>query len=572
MDDHFHSSLRELRLQLDLMNSRTASILNKPRQQSNMLTRESSEVDSPSSAMADNMQQIRHIGATVGTLAKNQEDRFQALEHQLDALSDKLDDLALDSPQFTPPESPSESESASSRSETASISSQHSTMPHSPQPTKAPAIVADIGGYFYPNYVQRGHSDQQFITDASSFVGRVNRVLRTKSINSIEIFLKGSALRWFHLGLKTDGTHLFDKSNDEFDIARFCESLILLFGVPAFLENAVSNVTLPLTSSWMRSVIIEDYIFPALESERPQEKLYDKDSGATVAVRKALTLYNQNFKPYTVSLEISDYIAYPEILDYRDLLDLLVDIRCSEVEQEIKKIPSYRQVVINAASARESDCNVSTLTTTGLEDLDWTNHAPQSPQAQSESSTRSVPEFINVEDANSAPIAIESYPPAPTAKSCPTTPIASYHSSSKNLGSAAWTNDVCEETGIAAATQPEERTQSRQNDPMSIRAVLARSAQRTAAAKDKNSVDQSQPIARDIMSCLGGPVHEDSRLTLSASAKSCPFLRESAEIKAILDDIPLIQAPDPPADDEDDKQKWCNTPTSPKVPTSVLPA
>ena len=191
MDDHFHSSLKELMLQLDLMNSRTASILNKTRQHSNMLTNDTGEGGLSPSVTADNMQQIKHIGATVGTLARNQEDRFQALEHQLNALSDNLDDIILENPQFTPPESSNSSDSASSRSGSASISSQHSTVPRSPCVDMAPATVDDIGGYFCPNCPQHGHSGQQHISDVSSFVGRVKRTLRTKSITNIEIFLRG---------------------------------------------------------------------------------------------------------------------------------------------------------------------------------------------------------------------------------------------------------------------------------------------------------------------------------------------------------------------------------------------
>lgn len=570
MDDHFHSSLRELRLQLDLMNSRTASILNKPRQQSNMLTRDSSEIDSSSSAMADNMQQIKHIGATVGTLAKNQEDRFQALEHQLDALSNKLGDLALNNPQFTPPESPSDSDSdsASSHSDAASISSQNSTMPHSPQPDKAPATVADIGGYFYPNYVQRGQNDQQFITDASSFVGRVYRTLRTKSITNIEIFLRGSALRWYHLGLRTDGMHLFDMLNGDFDLINFCHSLISLFGVPESLASAINIKTLPLTSSWMRSVIIEDYIFPALEYVRRQEKFYGENSGASAAVSKALTLYNQSSKPCTVSPEIFDCTADAQIQDMFDLQFILTDIRCTELEQKLNRLSSrHCQIatdgaftVLGTESPKKGSLSSSKVqqdsvpaaismfngkaspsTVAGLHDR---------PKVQSQTSLVEMPGVAQVEVADSVARAVEFYPPAPTAESCPTTPIASYHSSSKHLDSASWTNKVCEEVGIVTATQPEKRTQPMQNDPTSLRAVLAHLAQRTAESKAKNSADQSHLIARDVMPFVGGPVQENSRLTRPASAKSCSFLRESAEIKSILDDIPLIQAPDPTSDDE----------------------
>lgn len=561
MDDHFHSSHKELRLQLDLMNSRTASILNKPGQQSNMLTPDSSRVDFSPSVTVDNMQQIKHIGATVGTLAKHQEDRFQALERQLNALSNKLDDLVLGNPQFTPPESPSESASVSSRSDTASISSQNPSMPCSPSSDMPPATVADVGGYFYPDYVQRGRSDQQFITDASSFVGRVYRVLRTKSIPNIEIFLRGSALRWFHLGLRTDGTHLFDMFSGDFSLINFCDSLISLFGVPESSASAANIKTLPLTPSWMRSVIIEDYIFPALEYVRPQENLYDVDSGASVAVSKALALYNQSSKPCTVSPEIYDCTADAQIQDMCDLQSTLRDIRCSELEQKLNRLRSREsQIGIDAVSAElgiegskkkslsssevEQDSmpaavssfngKTSTSTLAGMYDR---------PEAQPKSCSLGMPDGVEFEGADSLASAVESYPPAPTAESCATTPIAS-----------------CQPLSAFDIPFQEGERSIQIGDKASTDAVIARWSQRTAELKAKDKVDQSRPMARDTMPFFSSSIIDKSRLGLSTPADKCPFLRESAEIKAILDDIPIVQAPDPPSDDEDDKQKWYDRP------------
>lgn len=192
--DDFHTSLQQLRLQLDLMNKRTASVLNKSHQHSTKVTHESSQVGHlPPVVMADYAQQIKHIGATVGALARQQEDRFQRLEHQLNLLSGKLDDLDLTDPQPTPPESSTSSlhEQAEphfdlSFGKSSDIPRQTSGMPS--------ATVADVGGYFYPNHIQYSHNNQQYISDALTFVGRVNRTLRTKSINNIEIFLRGSEL------------------------------------------------------------------------------------------------------------------------------------------------------------------------------------------------------------------------------------------------------------------------------------------------------------------------------------------------------------------------------------------
>jgi hypothetical protein len=492
MDDHFHSSLKELRLQLDLMNSRTASILNKSRQHSNMLTNDIGEGVLSPSVTADNLQQIKHIGATVGTLARNQEDRFQALEHQLNALSNKLDDIILDNPQFTPPESSNSSDSASSRSDSASISSQHSTMPRSPRVEMAPATVADVGGYFCPNCPQHGHSGQQYISDVSSFVSRVNRTLRTRSIANIEVFLRGSALRWFHINLRADGTHVFDMFNGDFALDAFCDSLIRLFGVPESLVSTVNIETLPPTSSWKRSALIEDYIFPALEYLRLQENLFSSDSGVNIAVSKALALYNQSFGFCTVSPEVFGCKAYSEIQDGMDLLFTLGDLRRSELEQKLNRFLRkdhqidaastevttgdsekghlvYSKVQQNSvlASTNNPDCKISTLTPAGSHDNHLQHRPTTKAEVQPESSTLDMHGGVEIEVADSVANAIGLYPPAPTAESCPASPIASFQDSSNNLDLASQTNNTFEEKSIAVAMQTEKEIHTHQRSDSS---------------------------------------------------------------------------------------------------------
>jgi hypothetical protein len=353
MGDHFHSSLQELRQQLDLMNSRTASILNKSRQHNIMLTHDSSTVGQSTSVTTDNMNQIKHIGATVGTLAKQQEDRFQKLEHQLDLLADKLDDLAPASPQFTPPESPGLADSASCHSDTSSIPSHHSDMPRILRSEIAPATVADIGGCFYPNFDQHGDSNQQYISDVLTFIGRVKRIRQTKSINNIEIFLRGSALRWFHIGLRSDGSHVFDRLDGEFAIDDFCGSLISLFGVPRALKTVSHLDSLHLMVSCMRSDIIEDYIFPALEYLRPQEDYFSPESGANTAVSNALARYKQSSDPCSVGTEIFDPEATfpPEINDRYDLQGALGRLRRCEFDQKLEReLSRDRQRLADVAS------------------------------------------------------------------------------------------------------------------------------------------------------------------------------------------------------------------------------
>jgi hypothetical protein len=482
MDDHFHTSLQELRLQLDLMNSRTALILNKPRQQSNMLTPDSSaDVQSPS-VTADNTQQIKYIGATVGSLAKQQEDRFQAFEHRLDSLADKFDDLALANPQFTPPESPGTSESASASSDTSSISSHHSNMPRILRSDMAPATVADVGGYFYPNCDQLGDSDQQYISDVSTFVGRVNRLRQTKSINNIEIFLRGPALRWFHIGLRSDGTHVFDMYNGKFGIVAFCDTLILLFGVPESFTSATHLDSLHLIAPCMRSDIIEDYVFPALEYVRPQENFFYSDSGTSIAVSEALALYNQSSEPCTVNPEIFNCTSPHEILDCDDLLYILGLLRHSEFEQ---KLDRNRQHLANVASSKgmrgksnftraqqepvsapvtNSGCKLSTSTPAGSYDNHLKDRDTVEPEAKSKFSTVKMPERVENEIAEAVECATEPYPPAPTAESCPATPIASCQPSQSDVNPASQISNVCEVTCNHVASQSEEGIPLIQNE------------------------------------------------------------------------------------------------------------
>ncbi|KAH0278833.1 hypothetical protein KCU91_g2175, partial [Aureobasidium melanogenum] len=335
----FHTSLQKLRLQLDFMNKRTASILNKSHQHLNKVTHNSSQVGNfPPVIMAENAQQIKHIGAMVGALARQQEARFQKIEHQLNLLSDKLDDLALNHPRFTPPESSTSSVHEEAEpcfdppfGKSFNTPRQPLDMPH--------ATAADIGGCFYPNYIQYSQSDEQYISDALTFVGRVNRTRCTKSITNIEI-LRGSALRWFHIGLRTDGSHTFDDENGEMNIAKFCQSLILLFGIPESSRPGVDLEALHLTSASMRSVILDDYVFPVLESARQQGTLANLE----VIMSKAIERYNQSSLPINLN---------PDIIENKNLLDMLVCLRRSEFDQKLDKISSQkRQRLDNTVSAK----------------------------------------------------------------------------------------------------------------------------------------------------------------------------------------------------------------------------
>jgi hypothetical protein len=72
------------------------------------------------------------------------------------------------------------------------------------------------------------------------------------------------------------------------------------------LTTVVHVDSLHLIAPCMRSDIIEDYIFPALEYLRPQEDDFSPGSGANTAVSNALALYKQSSEPCSVRTEIFD--------------------------------------------------------------------------------------------------------------------------------------------------------------------------------------------------------------------------------------------------------------------------
>ncbi|KAK6001472.1 hypothetical protein QM012_002803 [Aureobasidium pullulans] len=424
MDAHFHTSLQQLRLRLDLMNSRTAAILNKSHQHSEKVTESSSQLGQSTSVMESNAQQIKHIGATVGALARQQQDRFQKLELQLNLLSDKLDNHALTDPRFTPSESPTSSVHKESKSYFDSPFEESFTMPRQ----TLSATVADIGGYFYPNYVQYSNSNQQCISDVLTFVGRVNRTLRTKAINNIEVFLRGSALRWFHIGLRIDGSHIFDHENGEFNIAKFCQSLTQLFGAPESSRPDTDEEATHLASSSMRSMFIDDYAFPALENARQ----HGIDFNFDIVLKKAIKRYNQSF---------TSIILDPDILKDKDLLEMLVSLRRSEFDQTLDKVlAQMRQRLDGAKSAKVPIENTQKAGASGHEAQQDSMSAIVNEYHRNGTPPISKPDDVRYSDSpnfethemlerskpevvKSSEVATKRYPPAPSAVSAPATPI-----------------------------------------------------------------------------------------------------------------------------------------------------
>lgn len=497
--DDFHTSLQQLRLQLDLMNKRTASILDKSHQHPNSVTHNSSQVGQLTSAMADNAQQIKHIGATVGALARQQQDRLETLEHQLNLLSDKLDDLALTNPQFTPSESSASSVHENAEKYLNLPSDQSFYIPRQIHGISS-ATVADVGGYFYPNYAHYNHSNQHYISDALTFVGRVNRTLRTKSINNIEIFLRGSALRWFHIGLGIDGSHIFDCESGEMNIAKFCQSLILLFGVPKSSRPESDKEAANLASSSMRSIILEDFAFPALESARQQGADPDFD----VVLSKVIKRYNRSSTPFTMDFNN---------LKNKDLLEMLVSLRCNEFDQQIAiALAQKRQCFDGTTSAKVPAESIKKAGATGHEvqqdsvsvtvneqrrldsagassgktealknqimqaqgkDCILRNHLEEAAVAKTHIHEPNPPNLTTLKMLErSKPKVVESiegrtepYPPAPIAESWPTTPTVPYRLPASPLNPAPRTREFRDQLQQLATIYPDEVDHSTSMSP-----------------------------------------------------------------------------------------------------------
>ncbi|KAI5249095.1 hypothetical protein E4T42_05422 [Aureobasidium subglaciale] len=321
-DDYFYHSLRELRLQLNSMNIRTAAFLNKHSTQDTVnMQHHTLNLPHvlPPSVQLNNMQCFQDLSAKIDTLTTQHHQHFETLHDQLNALSDKVDHMTLDTPRYTPPES-----STSSVLGDPTLSTPCPVAP--PMPTQAvskpSATIADVGGYFLPNRKYDQQSDDQCILHASVFVARVNRALRTKSIANIEAFLKGSALRWFNAGLCLDGSHDFDNHIGDLNLAKFCESLMLVFGAPES-ASADHDDQPRIFGPSSRNNLLDGYILPALESRRLKTTHGQTDVGVGEALRQAVQCFNKDHKALSVD---------PNIIGNEDLSVEVARLRHKDIE------------------------------------------------------------------------------------------------------------------------------------------------------------------------------------------------------------------------------------------------
>ncbi|THX46170.1 hypothetical protein D6D06_10204 [Aureobasidium pullulans] len=382
-DDHFYSSLQELKHQLDLMNKRTALFLQQHSLQNpspNMSRSETSllcpcifdrrPVDKPQIVPMQKFDQELHaLEVQQKAMAEDLADRFTDMENELDSLFEQVNQMHSGKPQFTPPESPTPSTSPASPTPsisptfpTPSTLSVHDTLNPGASPldtstmSRPPATVADLGGYFYPNRHHATPGDMQYISDASIFVGRVNRALRTKSIQNLESYLKGSALRWFHIGLSLDGSHSYDDDKGQMDLTKFCESLIYLFGIPGFVAEESHEQARYLIMASMRSNILEEYAFPALEALRRQTTLGQPDVDANAALRKAVLKYNKDHPMLSVDLDILS--GQDVLVDLARLRQQEFDIRREGASLTLKKLHAPEAMSVQVAP---DDSNKPTL-------------------------------------------------------------------------------------------------------------------------------------------------------------------------------------------------------------------
>ncbi|KAI5197615.1 hypothetical protein E4T39_07219 [Aureobasidium subglaciale] len=287
----------------------------------------------PPSVQLNNRQSLNDLCAKLDTLTTQHHQHFETLHNQLNALSDKVDNVISDTPRYTPHES-----STSSVLGDAAVSTLCPTAPAMParSVSKPSASLVDIGGYFSPDHKYDQHSDHQYISHVSVFVARVNRVLRTKSISNIEAFLKDSALRWFNIGLCLDGSHVFDDESGNMNIAKFYSALPDHGDQSRFEPSS-------------RSVLLDMYILPALESRRLKTSLDQTDASVNNALRQAVKLHNRDHKALSVDPNIigdEDLSVEVARLRHRDLEnrrehDALTMRQPPQVSKAIKTLFDY---------------------------------------------------------------------------------------------------------------------------------------------------------------------------------------------------------------------------------------
>lgn len=247
----FHHSLQQLRMQLDDMNKRTATLLHRHKQDQSALQQQS-DMFSPSETLTlPNGPAFWQLYRALRSDIRGLDARIELIEDHIENLSDRLD--ALEPHQFTPPASP------------ASSTCKHDGDPKIADFPKAVsdlratnvpnADVSDIG-YFDPSF--RNDLTQHSITsDIATFLAKLRRTSRTKRIVNPEQFLRGAALHLYRLGYKTTGDNVYELEDGRLDLDAFEGVFLPLFKPQALDLMKSETYTLADLHSGRR--LVEDY-------------------------------------------------------------------------------------------------------------------------------------------------------------------------------------------------------------------------------------------------------------------------------------------------------------------------
>lgn len=279
-EQRFHTSLSQLKTQLEAMNRRTASLLHHHNPHSEVdLASDQMQSQSfpkvPEHLQLPNGPAFWQLFRSLRSDVRGLDARIELVEERVEAISDRLD--RRDPSQFTPSQSPSNfGDFMPSHIHGGSAYVPQPALQAKEDPVTAPAPkpVATTGdiGYYNPDLVLNDEMTMQnqhlYTSDVVVFVAKLRRASRTKQIVNVDQFLRGPALRLYRIGFGTDGTNIFDFQDEQCNVERLAGVLILVFGKSADALGLLEAGKYTLTDALDGRRLVQDYAFDMLELGR----------------------------------------------------------------------------------------------------------------------------------------------------------------------------------------------------------------------------------------------------------------------------------------------------------------
>ncbi|KAF1353586.1 hypothetical protein BDV97DRAFT_346863 [Delphinella strobiligena] len=256
----FHHSLQQLRMQLDDMNKRTATLLHRHKQDQSALQQQGGMFSPSETLTLPNGPAFWQLYRALRSDIRGLDARVELIEDHIENLSDRID--ALEPHRFTPPASPAFS--TCKHDGDPKIADLPKAVPDLRATNVPNAEVSDIG-YFDPS-CRNDLTQHSTTSDIVTFLAKLSRTSRTKRIVNPEQFLRGAALHLYRLGYKTTGDNVYELEDGRLDLKAFEEVFLPVFKPQAL--NLMKSETYTLADLHSGRRLVEDYALKMFDLAR----------------------------------------------------------------------------------------------------------------------------------------------------------------------------------------------------------------------------------------------------------------------------------------------------------------